>query len=47
MRILHAVGIKLFAYFNPLPSKHMTLKRRHLDVVMSSRRRDNVQMTSL
>ena len=30
-----------------LPSCHKTLKRRHLDVVMTPRRRDNVQMTSL
>ena len=29
------------------PTRHMTLKRRHLDVVMTSILRDNVQTTSL
>ena len=29
-----------------LHSKHMLLKRRHLDVVMTSKRRDNVKTTS-
>ena len=28
-------------------SKHKTLKRRHLDITVNSRRRDNVEMTSL
>ena len=29
------------------PTRHKTLKRRHLDVVMTSKRLDNVQMTLL
>ena len=28
-----------------LPSRHKTLERRHLDVVVTSRLRDNVQMS--